>query len=182
MRTPGRVIPTSLAGAYRVIYHLPSQPLVSILIPNRDSAQMLSRCVDSLGRGSYANWELLVVENGSTDPAMAGYYEQLKKQPHVRVLEWARPFNYAAVNNFAVTHARGDLVLFLNPDTIVTAAALDQLVAIIDSRPDVAIVGPRIVDGTGRAASGRPASSFPCLTASSHSQIQPPSYCRCRSP
>lgn len=105
-----------ILGTYHVIYHLRTQPLVSVVVPNRDHPEMLARCVDSLAKSSYANYELLVVENGSTRPETFAYYRELQKLPHVRILEWAKPFNYAAVNNFAARQGAGDLLLFLNND------------------------------------------------------------------
>ncbi|MBY0515174.1 MAG: glycosyltransferase family 2 protein, partial [Gemmataceae bacterium] len=104
-------------GTYQVVYHLRTQPLVSVIIPNKDQVALLSRCVESLGKSSYANVELVIVENGSQLPETHAYYRELRKQPHVRVLEWTKPFNYAAVNNFAAAQAKGELLLFLNNDT-----------------------------------------------------------------
>ena len=103
-------------GMYHVIYLLKSQPLVTVIIPNKDHSDILARCVDSLARSSYANYELIVVENGSTLPATHDYYAELKQDPRVRVMEWTKPFNYAAVNNFAAHAAKGELLLFLNND------------------------------------------------------------------
>ncbi len=145
MRTPGRVIPTSLAGAYRVIYHLPRQPLVSILIPNRDSAQMLSRCVESLAQTSYANYELVILENHSTQEETFAYYRQLERQGNVRVVPWTKPFNYAAVNNYGAAHARGEVLLFLNND--VEAINPDWLEWMVKHalRPEVGVVGAKLL-------------------------------------
>ena len=103
-------------GMYHVIYLLKHQPLVTVIIPNKDHPEMLARCVDSLAKSSYANYELIVVENGSTLPATHDYYARLKRDPRARVLEWTKPFNYAAVNNFAARAAKGELLLFLNND------------------------------------------------------------------
>jgi len=55
-------------GTYHVVYHLRTQPLVSVIIPNKDHPDVLARCVESLAKASYANYELLIVENASTDP------------------------------------------------------------------------------------------------------------------
>ena len=113
----GSVHDGPILGTYQVVYHLRTQPLVSVIVPNKDQAAMLARCVDSLAKSSYANYELLIVENGSTLPETHAYYRELAKQPHMRIVEWTRPFNYAAVNNFAAAQARGELLLFLNNDT-----------------------------------------------------------------
>ncbi len=145
MATPARVLPTSLHGAYRVIYHLPQQPLVSILIPNRDSAAMLSRCVESLSRSSYANYELLILENNSTQDDTLTYYRQLERQGNVRIVPWTKPFNYAAVNNYGAAQARGDVLLFLNND--VEAINPDWLEWMVKHalRPEVGAVGAKLL-------------------------------------
>ena len=131
-------------GTYQVVYHLRTQPLVSVVVPNKDHPELLARCVDSLAKSSYANYELLVVENGSTRPETFAYYDTLRRQPHVRVLEWAKPFNYAAVNNYAAARARGELLLFLNND--VEAINPDWLEAMVKLavQPGVGAVGPKL--------------------------------------
>ena len=131
-------------GTYQVVYHLRTQPLVSVVIPNRDHPELLARCIESLARSSYANYELLVVENGSTRPETHAYYRDLKREPHVRVLEWHKPFNYAAVNNFAANQARGELVLFLNND--IEAINPDWLEALVKIavQPGVGAVGAKL--------------------------------------
>ncbi|HEY8506350.1 MAG TPA: glycosyltransferase family 2 protein [Gemmataceae bacterium] len=133
-----------ILGTYHVIYHLPTQPLVSVIIPNRDQAALLARCMNSLARSSYANYEVLVVENGSELPDTFAYYRELEKQPHVRVLRWAKPFNYAAVNNFAATHARGELLLFLNNDVEAINPDWMEAMAKLAVQPGVGAVGAKL--------------------------------------
>lgn len=142
--------PGDKPGVYRVAYHLKSQPLVSVLIPNRDQAAILSRCIDSLERSTYANYEVLILENGSTDGNTLSYYRQLSLRPNVRLLAWDRPFNYAAVNNFGAAHARGELLLFMNND--VESLHPDWLEALATHavRPEIGAVGAKLLyaDGT----------------------------------
>lgn len=134
----------AVLGTYQVVYHLRAQPHVSVIIPNKDQVALLSRCVESLAKSSYANFELIVVENGSQLPETHAYYRELLKQPHVRVVEWTKPFNYAAVNNFAASQARGDLLLFLNNDT--EAINPDWLEAMVTQavQPGVGAVGAKL--------------------------------------
>jgi GT2 family glycosyltransferase len=133
-----------ILGTYQVIYHLRTQPLVSIIIPNQDQVSLLGRCVESLSKASYANYELLIVENGSRLPETHAYYRELQKQPHVRVVEWTRPFNYAAVNNFAAAQAKGELLLFLNNDTEgINPDWLESMVKIA-VQPGVGAVGAKL--------------------------------------
>ncbi len=135
----------TVLGTYHVVYHLRTQPLVSVIIPNKDHPDVLARCVDSLARASYANYELIVVENGSTDPKTLALYAELREQPHVRILEWAKPFNYAAVNNFAAAAANGELLLFLNNDIeAINPDWLEELVKIA-VQPGVGAVGAKLL-------------------------------------
>jgi GT2 family glycosyltransferase len=133
-----------ILGTYQAVYHLRTQPLVSVVIPNKDQVALLSRCIESLAKSSYANYEVVIVENGSQLPETHAYYRELAKQPHVRIVEWVRPFNYAAVNNFAATQARGELLLFLNNDT--EAINPDWLEAMVKQamQPGVGAVGAKL--------------------------------------
>lgn len=134
----------AVPGMYHVVTHLRTQPLVSVIVPNKDAPEMLARCVESIAKSSYANFELLIVENGSTRPETHAYYRQLEKQPNVRILEWTKPFNYASVNNFAATHARGEWLLFLNNDIeSVNAEWLEQMVK-AGVQPGVGAVGAKL--------------------------------------
>ena len=83
--------------------------------------------------------EIVVVDNASTDSTPAYVRE---RWPHVRLIASESNLGFAQANNLGIRSTSGDLVLLVNPDTIVTAAAVDRLVSIMDSRPDVAIVGP----------------------------------------
>jgi GT2 family glycosyltransferase len=134
----------AVLGTYQVIYHLRSQPLVSVIIPNKDAPEMLARCVDSLARSSYANFEIVIVGNSSTLPQTHAYYAELRKQPHVRIVKWTKPFNYAAVNNFAASQARGEMLLFLNNDTeFINPDALEAMVKLA-VQPGVGAVGAKL--------------------------------------
>jgi GT2 family glycosyltransferase len=133
-----------ILGTYGAIFHLATQPLVSIIIPNRDQAQLLARCIDSLGRSSYANYEIILIENGSSQPETHAYYRTLAAQPNVKILTWDKPFNYAAVNNFAAVQARGELLLFLNNDIeAINPDWLEHMVKLA-VQPGVGAVGAKL--------------------------------------
>jgi GT2 family glycosyltransferase/glycosyltransferase involved in cell wall biosynthesis len=103
-------------------------PKVSILIPTRNGLEILRRCIDSLGKTTYHNYEVLIVDNESDDPATLGYLDSL---PHrvERVPNPAGRFNYAHINNRAAELAGGELLLFLNNDTeVVEPRWLSQMV------------------------------------------------------
>ena len=134
----------AVPGMYHVVHHLRAQPLVSVIVPNKDAVEFLTRCVDSLAKSSYANYELIVVENGSALPETFDYYRQLEKQPHVRILAWTKPFNYAAVNNFAAARANGELLLFLNNDIeSINSDWLERMVK-VGVQPGVGAVGAKL--------------------------------------
>lgn len=95
------------------------EPLVSIIIPNKDHIEDLKLCLDSLKEKSdYHNYEVIIAENNSEQPETFSYYEQLQKEDgRIHVVVWEGGFNYSAINNFAVKSAKGELFLFLNNDT-----------------------------------------------------------------
>jgi O-antigen biosynthesis protein len=91
---------------------------VSIVIPFRDEPRLLRTCVDSIAATTdmHAAVELVLIDNGSTDPEMLTLVERLADGAEVRVLRDPRPFNWAALNNAGAREARGDILLFLNND------------------------------------------------------------------
>src|SRR5437868_4591633 len=106
------------SGPLRVTWPVSGQSLVTIIIPNRDKHQLLRRCVGSLEQlTSYRKFEIIIVENGSTEPDTFRYYDELESSDNVRVITYNHPFNYSSVNNFGAEHARGEILLFLNNDT-----------------------------------------------------------------
>jgi GT2 family glycosyltransferase len=142
---PAAVSPGPLPGTCRLVYPLPHRPTVSVIIPNRDSAELLDRCVGSVLAANWPGLEVTVVENGSTDPETHALYRRLRERG-VRVVEWAGPFNYSAVNNLAARDAHGELLLFLNND--VEAPEGDDWLGHLARhalRPDVGAVGAKLL-------------------------------------
>lgn len=141
-------------GIYRVRYSLEKEPLVSILIPNKDHVEDLKRCVWSLLEVSnYDNIEIIVIENGSREEKTFSYYNKISENnSKVVVLNWKgeQGFNYAALNNFGADYAKGDYLLFLNNDTeVINSDCIREMVSLA-SRADVGAVGARLYypDGT----------------------------------
>jgi GT2 family glycosyltransferase len=128
-------------GTYQVVYHPQERPLVSIIIPNKDLVDMLARCLESIRQSSYSHYEILVVENGSRQPETFAFYQSMARDPRIKVLTWNKPFNYAALNNFAVEHCAGEVLLFLNNDMqAITPTWLERLLGHA-LRPQVGAVG-----------------------------------------
>lgn len=117
--------------------------LVSVIIPNKDHVQDLSRCIDSLRKvNAYRNIEILIIENNSSDPEIFSYYELIQKQDRrIRVIPFEGQFNYSRINNFGALHANGDFLLFLNNDTQVLKPSTLWYMAKLCSRIDVGAVG-----------------------------------------
>ena len=138
-------------GLYHVRREVVGQPMVSIVIPFRDGAGMLQRCVDSLvADPGHDAVELVLVDNGSTEPEMAALLERLSGDDRVTVVEDGRPFNWAALNNRAVECSSGDMVLTLNND--ITARSPGWLREMVGhaQRPGIGAVGARLLYPDGR--------------------------------
>jgi GT2 family glycosyltransferase len=133
-----------VAEAYwRIRYPLPDDPpLVSLIIPTRDRYDLLRRCVDSIYRRStYPSFEIVLLDNQTTDPRALRYLEELGARPNVRVVRYDAPFNYSAINNFAVRHARGTVLALINNDVeVITRDWLEEMVSQA-LRPDIGAVG-----------------------------------------
>lgn len=131
--------------AYRCTPPLEDFPLVSILIPTRDRIDLLRQCVDSLLRTSYPAFEIVIVDNDSTDPATLAWLEAFDNGHDHRVVLAPGPFNYSAVNNLGARAARGELLLLLNNDTeVIEADWLTEMVRWA-LRPTVGAVGAKLL-------------------------------------
>ena len=132
--------------SYRVRYALPEQPpLVSLIIPTRNGLDLLRTCVQSiLALTTYPHYEILIVDNGSDDPATLDWLAGVQRDERVRVLRDDRPFNYSALNNGAARHARGELLGLINNDLeVITPDWLDEMVSHA-LQPGIGAVGARL--------------------------------------
>ena len=128
---------------WQIVYPLPKNPpLVSIIIPTRNGAALVRTCVASIiARTEYPRYEILLVNNRSDDPETLALFDEFKQEDNVRVIDYDAPFNYSAVNNFAVRHARGEIVCLLNNDIeVITGRWLDEM-ASHAVRPEIGAVG-----------------------------------------
>lgn len=140
------VTETKFHGFYRSKYKLQSEPLVSIVIPNKDHVDDLRKCIKAIEeKASYKNIEYIIVENNSKQPQTFEYYNELEKSnSKVRVVYWEGEFNYSKINNFGVQYANGEYLLLLNNDTeIINPDCIEELLAMC-MRDDVGIVGARL--------------------------------------
>ncbi|MBQ3394272.1 MAG: glycosyltransferase family 2 protein [Oscillospiraceae bacterium] len=143
IKVEGKAREGKFPSTYKIDYRVKDEPLVSIIIPNKDQAEMLTRCIDSIySKTEYTNFEVLIVENNSTGREIFETYDRLEKEHDgLRVLRWEKPFNFSRINNFAAAQAKGDLFLLLNNDIeIINGQWLTEMVSLCLQK-DVGIVG-----------------------------------------
>lgn len=121
--------------------------MLSIVIVSYNTRGDLERCLASLHEAPpAAPHEVVVVDNASTD----GSVEAARRWPAVRVIEAGENLGFARANNLGIRHTTGDYLLLLNSDTVVPPGAIDGLLDDLERHPDAAVVGPRLLDGSGR--------------------------------
>ena len=130
----------------RVIYDIIGNPLVSIIIPTYNGYEILKKCVDSIIRKtSYKNYEIIVVNNNSNDKKTIEYLGTIMQLNNINVIEYNKPFNYSAINNFAVKFAKGEVLVLLNNDTeVINDDWLRELVSHA-LRPEIGAVGAKLL-------------------------------------
>lgn len=137
------ILPTNM---YRVRYELPEKPpAVSIIIPTHNNCKLLRKCVSSIvTKTSLTNYEILIVNNNSSESETLDYLEELNKEPRIKTINDDRPFNFSAINNLAARHAKGKYLCFLNDDTeVINEDWLTEMLS-IGIQPGVGAVGARL--------------------------------------
>lgn len=142
----GVVSHTPDLGFYRVQYPVQGEPLVSVIIPNKDEKETLRTCLESLKKNTdYKNFEIIIVENNSTTDEIFRYYKELSKDPQIHLLRWKKEFNYSAINNFGAAHAKGEYLLFLNNDIkTINPDWMTEMLGVCQ-RPEVGGVGAKLI-------------------------------------
>ncbi|MBB5189941.1 glycosyltransferase domain-containing protein [Silvimonas terrae] len=153
LNIPANMSEGLLPGTLHVQHQHATKPLASIIVPTKDQFAMLSRCVESvLERTRYPNYELLIVDNNTTEADACNFLDGLENlgNPRIRVIRYPHPFNFSAINNHAVELAQGEYVVMLNNDTaIIQDNWLDELMSHAQ-RPEVGAVGARLLYPDGR--------------------------------
>ena len=134
-------------GWYQTKFTLKEEPLVSILIPNKDHTDDLDVCLNSFfERADYQNYEFIIIENNSVLPETFAYYEKIEKEhDNVKVVYWEAGFNYSAINNFGFKFAKGDYIMLLNNDVELITPDIFQSMLGFCMRPEVGIVGAKLL-------------------------------------
>ena len=131
----------------RIRYLLPNDlPGVAIVMPTRDLVERLRPCVESiLTKTTYANLELLVIDNDSKDPEALDFLRQLATTSRVRVISFPGEFNFGRLNNFGVAQVNSEFVALLNNDlSVITPDWLEEMVSQA-LRPGIGAVGARLL-------------------------------------
>lgn len=150
IKHPGVHMEMLRPGIYRHKWPLPQKlPLVSLIIPTRDGFDILQKCIESIqAKTTYPNYEILIVDNQSTCEKTIKYLHDLEQKSilgkAVRVLQYNHPFNYSAINNFAVKQANGSIVGLINNDVeVINGDWLSEMVSHA-VRPDIGCVGAKL--------------------------------------
>mgnify|MGYP004569934311 FL=1 len=141
----GEVIDNKRVSTYLVKYWT-NKPLVSIIIPMRDQAKISRRCFESLyQKNTYSNFEIIVIDNGSCEKETKDLFLEYQKKKNFKVIRIDKEFNYSALNNEGVKHARGEYLLFLNNDTkIIQEDTLEWMVGYA-AQEHVGCVGAKLL-------------------------------------
>lgn len=142
----GEVLDSSVPTTYHIKYEIDGNPLISVIIPNKDHTDDLEVCLKSLyEKSSYKNFEVIIVENNSTEKETFEYYEAIaQKHGNVKIVKWEGNFNYSAINNFGVNYAKGEFILLLNNDVeIINGSCLEEML-MFAQRKDVGAVGAKL--------------------------------------
>lgn len=143
----GRVENTVVPSMYRIRYEIKNEDLVSIIIANKDHSDDLRKCLNSIfEKTTYKNYEIIVVENNSTEQQTFDYYEEIKNKHGVKVVRWdgGGKFNYSAINNLGVRESNGKYILLLNNDTEVISPDWITEMVMFAQRNDVGAVGAKL--------------------------------------
>ena len=135
-----------IPGLLRIKHRLPDPlPLVSIVIPTRDRVELLSMCVNSiLEKTAYPNYQIVVVDNGSTDEKALAYLDSIAKDERVKIIRADIPFNYSALNNLGVAQTDGEYLVLMNNDIEITQTDwLEEMLAFA-CQPDIGCVGAQL--------------------------------------
>lgn len=148
----GEVTIQKYNGSYRTRYEVLGNPKVSVIIPNKDHTDDLSRCLESIRtNGGWENTEVIVVENNSTDPRTFEYYKKREQiYPNVKTVFYKGDFNFSAICNFGAEFAVGEHILLLNNDVeFISEDAIREMLS-FSQRKDVGAVGAKLYypDGT----------------------------------
>ncbi len=142
----------SIDGRFRIVYKMPNpEPLVSIIIPTKDRPELIKKCITSIiQKTSYHNYEIIIIDNGSTDTECLRFYEELKNNEKIKVISYHVKFNFSKLVNLGVSRAKGNLVCLLNNDTeVINGGWLSEMIRYA-VREDIGAVGCKLFYPDGK--------------------------------
>jgi GT2 family glycosyltransferase len=148
---PGTVTFDKSYNTLAVSWPIDDEPMISIIIPTRNSLSLVKTSIESiLQLTTYQNYEIILVDNNSDDPECLRYFDELCCHPKLRLLRYPFPFNYSAINNFAVSHALGKVVCLLNNDVEVISPCWLSVMLSWVQQQNVGCVGAKLLYPDGR--------------------------------
>ena len=142
---------TDFLGCWRVKYKIVGNPLVSIIIPTKDKFEYIYKCIKSLKKSTYKNFELILVDTGSSDAKVWKLYKEVKKDFNkFKLLNWKNDFNFSAVCNFGAEKSSGKYLIFLNNDTEIIST--DWIESLLEhaQRKNIGAVGVKLLYPDGK--------------------------------
>ena len=141
-----KVEDSRIIGLYKVIYPVKGEPKISIIIPNKDHKKDLKRCIKSILKSTYKNYEIIIVENNSKEKNIFKYYKKLEKNPNIKIEKCEMSiFNYSKLNNYGASKASGEYFVFLNNDTkIITNNWLETIISNCQ-REEIGAIGAKLI-------------------------------------
>jgi len=113
----GKILPGMFPSSFRIKREIIGNPKVSIIIPTKDKVNVLKKCIESIkNKTNYKYYEIIIVDNNSKDKRTINYLKNISYS-NIKVLKYEKPFNFSAINNFAVRNSNSEYLLFLNNDT-----------------------------------------------------------------
>lgn len=139
----GHVEDSTVPSTYKISFELQGAPLISIVIPNKDHVEDLDKCIKSIiKRSTYKNYEIIIVENNSSNVETFQYYKHIEKDEKIKVVYWNGAFNYSAINNYGIKEvALGEYIVLLNNDIEIITPDWIQEMLMFAQRSDVGAVG-----------------------------------------
>ena len=141
-----KVEDSRIIGLYKVTYPVKGEPKISIIIPNKDHKKDLKRCIKSILKSTYKNYEIIIVENNSKEKNIFKYYKKLEKNPNIKIEKCKMSiFNYSKLNNYGASKANGEYFVFLNNDTkIITNNWLETIISNCQ-REEIGAIGAKLI-------------------------------------
>jgi len=141
-----------LPNTYKIDYAISEpHPKVSLIIPTRNQYRILSKCLNSiLEKTRYPNFEILIINNKTTDSESLDYFRVIKQHPKIRIIDYDNPFNFSSINNFGINHALGTVVGLLNNDIeVISPDWLAEMIRHV-CRPEIGCVGAKLYYSDGK--------------------------------